>query len=179
MQPIYAFLFGSVPASFETDLPLDQAVERLREATARPPGIALTHEGAAGTVTAQHVSLYRSIPLFANSFKPIFAGRFCSEGGRTFLRGVFTMHWLAKAFMTFWFGFCLFWTLLATVMALAKPQEVWFFPIFGLGMMLAGFAIVQLSTWLARNDTRYLSTVIENALRQDSLTHVDFGSSLK
>jgi len=165
MQAIVAFLYGSVPASFETDLPLDQAVARLRETTGGSPLDAFPHEAAVGTVTVQRVSLQRSIPLFANSFKPIFVGRFSSEAGRTVLRGAFAMHWIVKAFMTCWFGFCLLWTLLATTMVLIKPNEVWFFPFAGLGMMFAGFAIVHLSKWLARNDSKYLSTVIENALR--------------
>ena len=74
------------------------------------------------------------------------------------------MHWMVKVFMTFWLGFCALWTLLTLIAAIAKPAEVWFFPLFGLGMLFFGVAFVRLSKWFARNDRKYLYEVIKAAL---------------
>jgi hypothetical protein len=165
---VLAFLYGSVPATFASDLSVERAVGRLREATAKSPLHSLIREAATGTVTEHKVSLQRAIPLVGNSFKPFFVGRFEVEGGQTQLRGAFTMHWLVKVFMTFWFGFCLLWTFLALATVVAKPTEAWFFPLAGFGMLAAGVSIVAVGKWLARNDQKYLSEVITKALAQSA-----------
>ena len=78
------------------------------------------------------------------------------------------MHWMVKLFMSFWFGFCILWTLLALAIVVAKPAEAWLFPLAGIGMLLAGTAMVMLGKWFARNDVRYLSKVINEALAQSA-----------
>jgi hypothetical protein len=101
-----ALLYSTELVEFRTKMTLDRAVVSLRSATSKSFLNAITREAATGTVTAQKVVLRRTIPYVGNSFKPFFVGRFCSESGGTILRGVFTLHWMTKAFMTFWFGFC-------------------------------------------------------------------------
>lgn len=164
IRRFFAFLYAAEPIEFATHLTLDEAVASLRSATATSVFRALAREAATGTVTAQKVSLQRSIPLVGNSFKPFFVGRFSSDSGGVILKGVFTMHWMVKVFMTFWLGFCALWTLLTLIAAIAKPAEVWFFPLFGLGMLFFGVAFVRLSKWFARNDRKYLYEVIKAAL---------------
>jgi hypothetical protein len=159
-----ATFYSDEPLEFRTEMTLDRAVASLRSATSRSIFNAIAREAATGKVTEQKVVLQRTIPLMGNSFKPFFVGRFSSESGETILRGVFTMHWMTKAFMAFWFGFCSIWTLLALYIAAAKPIELWFFPAGGLGMLFVGLAIVRFGKWLARNDQHYLCGVISKAL---------------
>lgn len=163
LRPL-VLLYGSKPIAFTSDLPIDRAVARLRKATAKSPVHSVTRQAAAGTVTECKVSLQRAIPFVGNSFKPFFIGRFETEGGRTVLRGAFTMHWLVKIFMSIWFGFCILWALLALRVAIAGPTQAWFVPLAGLLMLLAGAAFVRLCQWFSRNDEQYLSKVITDAL---------------
>jgi hypothetical protein len=168
MRRILAVLFGSIAADFHTAQSIDEAVSQLRSATTRSVLQSMVRESACGTVTADAVSLQRVIPFVGNSFKPFYIGRFESHGGSTVLRGAFTMSRSVKVFMSFWFGFCLIWTLLATAIVLKEPTEVWFLPFAGLGMLAAGALIVQLGKWFARNDQAFLSQVIRQALNQSA-----------
>ena len=153
--------------TFATELSIEQAVSRLREVTARSALHSLLREKAAGKVTEHRVSLQRAIPFVRNSFKPFFVGRFYAAQGKAELRGVFTMNWFVKVFMSFWFGFCVLWTLLSFVAVAEKPTELWFFPLAGLGMLVAGTALVQVGKWCSRNDRAYLSRVITEALAKN------------
>jgi hypothetical protein len=84
------------------------------------------------------VQLQRAIPMVRNSFKPFFVGRFEFKNGRIVLVGHFTMHWFVKIFMTFWFGFCVLWSLTATLAVMAKSFEYWWFPLGGVAMLGVG-----------------------------------------
>ena len=156
-------LFSLVPARFESAFPLEESVRRLRAATTQSLFGNLTHQVARGTVGASKVSLQRSVPFVRNSFKPFFIGRF-EASSRVTLVGCFTMHPFAKVFMCFWLGFCLLWTALAAVFALFRAPDAWYFPLFGLAMFFAGLALIAVSKWFARNDVRWLSSVIATAL---------------
>ena len=164
LRRLVAFLYGSEPATFASELPVEQAVARLRAATARSAFHALLRERAAGKVSEHKVSLQRAIPFVGNSFKPLFVGRFYAAQGRSELRGVFTMHWYVKLFMSLWLGFCVLWTAVALLAVAAKPTELWFFPLAGIGMLIAGTALVAAGKWFARNDRSFLSKVISEAL---------------
>jgi hypothetical protein len=74
------------------------------------------------------------------------------------------MHWSVKAFLTFWFFFCLLWTALATAAVLFSQETMWWFPLAGLGMLAAGAAMVQFGKFLARNDTTWLAKFIQATL---------------
>ena len=74
------------------------------------------------------------------------------------------MHRAVQIFMTVWFGFCLLWTVFTAVAVLAIPQNPPLLPLFGLGMIVFGIALVHLGKWLARNDIAWLSAVISKAL---------------
>jgi len=159
-----ALIYGSTPATFNSPFPVEHAVSRLRAATSSSLFGELIRQSANGKVTAQRVVLERDIPFVGNSFKPVFVGRFESKEGRTVLTGAFRLSWFARTFMSFWFGFGVLWTVFAIVGALANPSEAWFFPLAGCGLLLAGFLLVSLGKWFARNDEAYLSKVIAAAL---------------
>ncbi len=131
----------------------------------------LDKQKAVGRVDKTRVSLQRVIPMVRNSFKPFFIGQFVEEDGRVILKGQFTMHRCAKIFMSFWFGFCLFWTLLAIALLVARDPKKWWLPFFGLEMISAGVAIVWTGKWFARNDIAWLSEVIRNALSDEPPKH--------
>jgi len=163
------FLYGSTPAEFESQFDLEESIRRLASATLRVSGSSfLTKQVAVGKVTERHVSLQRVIPMVGNSFKPFFRGSFQQVGNRVLLMGCFTLHPLAKVFGTIWFGFIVFTTVFATVLAIASAINgkpcYWWFPFFGVGMFALGRGLVAVGKWFARNDTRWLSDVIQNAL---------------
>jgi hypothetical protein len=143
IRRFFTFLYAAEPIVFHTDLALDQAVASLRSATSRSVFRFSAREAATGTVTKQKASLRRANPFAGNSFKPFFVGRFSSSSDGIILQGVFTMHWMEKIFMTFWFGFFAFWTLLTLFAVIAKATELWFFPLLGLCMFFLGFALVR------------------------------------
>lgn len=160
-----AFVYGHQPARFKSDFNLSESVERLRAATTRSVFSSLDKQSASGTVNERRVSLQRFIPMMGNSFKPFFIGKFEIVNGRVVLTGRFTMIWITKAFMTLWFGFIVLWTLLATISVIKHPQSgQWSFPLFGVGMAVAGVALVKVGKWFARNDIAWLSQIIQTAL---------------
>jgi hypothetical protein len=164
LSALRSFLYGSTPVTFESRLSLPESVVRLQSATKRSVLGALASQEAVGKVSETEVLLQRVIPFVGNSFKPYFVGRFEQSERGVVLVGQFTMHWSVKVFNTVWFGFCLLWTILATVgVATSNPKE-WYFPLFGIGMLVAGALLVQVGKWFARNDAAWLSRVIEAAL---------------
>jgi hypothetical protein len=72
---VFNFLFGNVPVQFPSEFPLSESVARLRARTKRSVFVSLFERSAAGPVTGSRVRLQRVIPLFGNSFKPIFVER--------------------------------------------------------------------------------------------------------
>jgi hypothetical protein len=169
LRAIRSFLYGATPASFESPYTMQESVERLRAATKRSVFGALTAQAAVGKVSEGRVLLQRAIPFVGNSFKPFFVGHFESSAGGTRLVGHFTMHWLVKVFNTFWFGFCLLWTVSAIgIVGASGTLENWYFPFFGVGMLALGTLLVQVGKWFARNDAAWLTNVITNALSAKS-----------
>ncbi|MEO5670134.1 MAG: hypothetical protein ABIR26_05520, partial [Ramlibacter sp.] len=131
LNAIRSFLYGAVPVTFESRHTLSESVERLQAATRRSVLGAITSQEAVGKVSETEVLLQRVIPFVGNSFKPYFVGRFEQRERGVVLVGRFTMHWSVKAFNTIWFGFCLLWTVLATVAVASSNPDKWYFPLFG------------------------------------------------
>ena len=162
---MFKLLFGANPTNFESAYSLDESVRRLSAATSASAFKVLTSQAAVGRVSRDRVSLQRVIPFVSNSFKPIFVGQFHETAGKVVLAGRFTLHWFTRAFMTFWFGFGMLWTAMATIVLAVAPQPgLWWFPLAGLGVIACGFCIVMLCKWFARNDASWLSKVIQTAL---------------
>ena len=176
IKRFFDFLYSDIPANFTSDFPPTVSVERLRECTKRTVFSALLRQAAVGPVTESRVRLQRVIPLFGNSFKPIFVGRFERIDGRVVLRGRFTMFLFSKIFMTLWLAVALFWTIVAAVAALQTVTESHedpmkhFFPLIGVLFFLAGIAFVRGCWWLSRGDIAFLTSVIQKALTQGRLT---------
>jgi len=175
VRRFFNFLFGDIPARFPSDFPLTVSVERLRARTRRTVFSALFRQAAVGPVTESRVRLQRVIPLFGNSFKPIFVGRFEQSQGHVVLAGRFTMFLFSKIFTTAWLAFALLWTTLAFAETLRsvsqnraelqKDPMTLLSPLIGVLFFLAGIAFVRGSWWLSKSDMVFLSSVIEAALR--------------
>jgi hypothetical protein len=103
--------------------------------------------------------------MVRNSFKPFFVGRFESRDGVTLLTGQFAMSLFTKIFMTFWLGMvALFGVgfLVGSLSATASyPRQIVIGPFL---MLVAGFGLVALGKWFARNDVAWLTGVIGRAL---------------
>jgi hypothetical protein len=141
-------------------------VERLRAATKRSIFSSLFRQAAVGPVEATRVRLQRVIPMFGNSFKPVFYGRFEEIGGRVVLRGEFTMFFLSKIFMSLWLVFPVVWTIAATIgsgggtsaQRLATAS-------FGFGFLFVGVVFLRFCWWLSRGDMEYLKGVMYQSLQ--------------
>jgi hypothetical protein len=155
---------GSAPVEFESSYGLSESVERLKAATRRSVFSGLTQQEAVGVVKESRVSLQRVIPMVGNSFKSFYRGRFIETNGKVILTDRFTMHWLVKVFMAVWFGAIGCFTLLTSILTAIHPQKATLAPLFGLGMIIAGTALVRTGKWFARNDAAWLSDVIRGAL---------------
>jgi hypothetical protein len=171
VKRFFSFLYGNVPARFPSDFPLMESVERLRSRTKRSVFSTLFRQAAVGVVNESKVRLQRVIPLFGNSFKPIFVGRFHHSQGRVVLEGRFTMFLFSKVFMTAWLAFALVWTVMATAEALqaigrdrTSDMAALLFPSTGLVFFLAGVGFVRGCWWLSRTDMAFLASVIQAAL---------------
>ena len=176
MKQLTNLIYGSTPAEFESQFDLSESVRRLRATTTSLYNlpVILLKQTAVGRVTARRVSLRRSIPLVGNSFKPFFFGSFKEIGGRVRLIGRFTLYPFVKVLMTCWFGGAVFWTVFATALAVVASVKgkasigpgcnYWMFPPVGLGIFLVGVGFVLVCKWFARNDPRWLTSVIQNAL---------------
>ena len=168
-------LFGHEPLELRSAFQLQESVERLKTATKRSVFSTLFCEAAVGCVTASRVRLQRVIPMFGNSFKPVFVGHFVEVGGTVVLRGQFTMFLFSKIFMSVWLGFALVWTILAAVAGLvagsspsAPPTHyslaAILFPCIGIAFFLGGVAFLRSSWRLSRGDIDYLKTTMVRAL---------------
>ena len=175
LHGVFSFLYGDVPVRFPSDFSLRTSIDRLRERTKRTVFSALLRQAAVGPVDESRVRLHRVIPMFGNSFKPIFVGRFDLDEGRVVLEGRFTMFRLSKIFMTIWLVFALLWTVLTAAAALKTvaedgarihdDPEALLVPLVGVLFFLAGVAFVRGCWWLSRKDMVFLSSVIQAALQ--------------
>jgi hypothetical protein len=164
MRGLFDFLWGSVPAEFESRFGLDESVRRLSAVTRRFVFL-ITRQVAVGHVSRDRVSLCRVMPFYGRFF--YFLGEFREQDGRVVLSGRFTLSWGFKALMTSWLGFFLFWESLVVLGLLVRGDPpLWWFLFGGVGMFGAGLTIVWLLKWMSRKDVVWLSTLI-----RDSLSH--------
>jgi hypothetical protein len=152
-------LYESTAAEFRSSFSVVESVERLQTATKRSAFSAIGVAAAVGKVSAGSVRLQRVMPMLHNSFKPFFVGRFDSRDGVTWLTGQFGMTMFTKIFMTFWLGMVALFSvgfLLGSLNATASyPRQIVMGPFF---MLIAGFGLVALGKWFARNDVARISS---------------------
>jgi hypothetical protein len=162
MRGLFDFLWGSVPAEFQSRFGLDESVRRLSNATRRFVFL-ITRSVAVGKVSRDRVSLCRVMPFYGNFF--FFVGKFREQDGRVVLSGVFALSDSFKALMTFWLGFFVLWTSLVILGLLIRGDPpLWWFLLGGVGMLGAGLTFVWLLKWMSRNDVVWLSRLIQDAL---------------
>jgi len=160
---MFDFLYGSTPASFASPYSIQESVERLR---ATVSGF-LGNDWPEGEISEDFVSLERMISQIHNSFKPVFVGQFeKTPSGSTVLVGKFSIATFVKAFMTFAFGFCLLFILYSIALLANDPTLLakgWYFPLFGIGMMVFFRTLVWLGKSSSDGDIPWLSNVIATA----------------
>ena len=158
------FLYGSIPVRFASPYSVHESMTRLSAVV--KPSILSSFSGqcAVGTVTEKKVRIQRVIPLVGNAWKPFFYGSFSAAETGSVLVGAFKFSAFTRVFMSIWFGFIAIWTLLATATVLIKSPSDFWFPLFGVGMIAAGIAMIRVGKWFARNDVSWLTQVITQAL---------------
>ena len=160
----FQFLYGSIPVRFTSPYSAREAMARL-SAVVKPSVLSsFSGQCAVGTVTKKKVRIQRVIPLVGNAWKPFFYGSFSAAGTGAVLEGAFKFSAFTRVFMSIWFGFIAFWTLLATATVLTKSPSDFWFPLFGVGMFAAGIGMVGAGKRFARNDVAWLTQVIVQAL---------------
>ena len=160
----FHFLYGATPVRFESPHSIQESVERL--AAVVKPSVFSSFSGqcAVGSVTEKKVVIQRAVPLAGNAWKPFFYGSFSPAGAGAVLIGTFKFSAFTRVFMSIWFGFIAFWTVLATVIVVTKSPSNFWFPLFGAGMFAVGIAMVLTGKWCARHDVSWLTQVIAGAL---------------
>jgi hypothetical protein len=152
------FFRDSGQVEFRSAFGLTESVQRLRAATRKSAFGVMAEQAAVGPVEETRVRLERVIPMFRNSFKPCFAGRFEQRGDGVYLIGRFAVPWAVRIFMGIWLGGVL---VIGMPAALSQPGWPSLMPI---GMFAFGVGMIALGLWLSRNDPQWLSGVIQGAL---------------
>ena len=160
----FHLLYGATPVRFESQYPVNESVARLAVVVKLSILSSFSGQCAVGTVTEKKVSIQRVIPLVGNAWKPFFYGSFVPAGTGAVLIGTFKFSAFTRVFMSIWFGFITFWTVLATATVLTKSPSDFWFPLFGIGMFAIGITMVRAGKWFARNDVSWLTQVIVGAL---------------
>ena len=163
LRAIRSAIFGTETFEVYSPLSVAVAIQRLKNATDSSLLGPLVGQAMTGKVTEEGIKLERSISFVQNSFKPVFIGRIQTHSHGSVLRGTFGLPWSVRAFVTLWLGFCALWTVLAAVAVASKPEK-WFFPLAGIALIIAGYGIVRLGQWFARNDRQFLQRTIQEAL---------------
>ena len=160
----FQFLYGSISVRFASPYSVNESISRLSAIVEPSVFSSFTRQCAVGTVTEKKVRIQRVIPFVGNAWKPFFYGTFSSTGTGFVLEGAFKFSVFTRIFMSVWFGFIAFWTLLSTFVVLTKsPTELWF-PLFGVCMFAAGIGMVHFGKWFANNDIAWLTQVVVQAL---------------
>jgi len=160
----FQFLYGSISVRFASPYSVHESISRLSAIIEPSVFSSFTRQCAVGIVTEKKVCIQRVIPFVGNAWKPFFYGTFSSTGAGSVLEGTFKLSLFMRIFMSVWFGFIAFWTLLSTFVVLTKsPTELWF-PLFGVCMFAAGIGMVHFGKWFANNDIAWLTQVVVQAL---------------
>ena len=166
MKPLDRLLYQTDHLTLRFDLPLDVAVKRL-QMKVDSAILPWTASGAMfGTVSRDHVRIQRVHPRIQNSFKPVFIGAFSEADDATQLIGVVRLNRFIQLYITFWLGLVSLSLILFSVAAMLNPSQSWFIPFIAVLMVVSGAALIYLSNWLTRNDTAWLKTHIEKAIRE-------------
>lgn len=166
----FQWIYGSIPAEFESCYDLRKSVDRLRSATDWS-FFSLAGPNVQGSIDESRVVIRSSVFSFI-SWRPNFYGNWHQEGNRIILKGKFTKGLPYKVFASVWFGFIGLWTLLASLMSIVAyiandpnsgPMLV-IFPLAGVGMFIFGLGMISLQEWWSEGDIVLLTQTIREAL---------------
>jgi len=157
---------NSTPVRYRCALSIDDAVGHLLRGTETSRVRALYKPCMFGQVTRDRVQLQRVIPFVANSWKPVFEGRFSEEVGVAVLDGSIGTSRATRRFMKVSVGFCVLWSVGAflSVTVMPGPQLPWWFPLAGLGMAAVTLALSAAASTASAADRAWLSQRIGDAL---------------
>jgi|SRR5471032_2184619 len=158
------FLYGSRYAQFESQYAVHEAVFRLAGEVTPSRSSWVPEQCAVGKVTEKEVLIYREIPYFRSSWKPIFVGSFECNNNKTILKGKFRFSNWTVISMLYVFLFTTVWTIFATKAVISRSFEDLFFPLAGVAMFGFTIAMIFYGKWTARKDVAWLSNVISAAL---------------
>lgn len=117
-----------------------------------------------GQVSRERVLIFRYHQgMDRTQFRPVFRGKFMSEGNQTFLRGSFSMALSTKIMTILWFGFII---CLAIVFTNGGQYELQ--PAFCLLLgvpALAFFVFYGFGRWVSRYDRDFISERIQVSIR--------------
>ncbi len=164
LKRVLAVLYPEATATFDSAYVLETSVARLSQRTRRSVLGTLFKEAAIGRVSAHEVRLRHYSPWFRNDFAPEFVGAFDTSSGRPTLSGHFRTRLWTRVFLTFWFGFCVLWTLGATAAAFSD-SKVWGLPFAGLLMIAFGLGLLYGGRAMGARDIDWLSRFIAQSLR--------------
>ena len=170
---IKKLLFWEKPAEYVSKYSLAESIKRLKENLGSEWNP--FHLGISGKVSEKRVRIYRSIPLYGNSFIPIFTGLFERSNDKVILYGKYSMHAGTKIFTSIWLSFVIllaipiyFSAIRALLLGHKKINNFDPLVLIPLGMLVSGILLVKFGQWLSRNDIAYISERITNILNNKS-----------
>ena len=179
-ESLSSFLFETSTVSFATDYPVEDAATRLADTVKKKPHFStFIRETVIGNVETENVILYCHRPFIRRWGRPVFRGKFSQLEGKTVLEGLFSIHWVFKAFFGVWIGLLSTVPFFAGYVGLIESREsgggiivVFAAFIFGLvGATIIGLAGVGFLRLLGRplaiRDQEYISGVIKTSFSPD------------
>ena len=160
-------LGGRQAVTILTACPVDEAVRRLSEGVSTSRFAASFGGKTYGHVSREAVYLERVSPFFANSFRPVFEGRFEERLGIAVLIGSFGLARSIRRSIAFFVGFGLFWSVMAGCSVLIDERNhdlpIWF-PFAGIGMSIFAVALARIGADISSGDIDWLSREIRKRL---------------
>lgn len=167
-QGYKTLIFKAAAAQFESDYSLDESVARLSKLTADNFFWKLTYPEMIGSISESGVSL-RRCDLLSNPFRPYFSATFDKRGDKIVLVGRFAMKSFAELVISACFGFLLLGIVSAFLATVFNGGvQDWMILIGGVEVFLALTAIVRFGQWQTRDDVRWMTVRIRNALSEKS-----------
>ncbi len=179
---IIQFIFGRQHLKFVSQYPPEEAALRLKNNVVEAPLLFCwwwPEDTLMGKVSEKRVKLMWVMGKTKNSFNPIFTGRFTNRIGGSTLDGFYSISWVTKIFLCFWFGGIGFASLIVLIIFL---RNQWFntfssvdgiefaiflflFLLFAGLIALGGLGLVAFGKRIADDSQRLLIEKIENSIR--------------
>jgi hypothetical protein len=171
---LFTYLYGSIPAVFESDFDLDASVERLAHATERSfLGSLMRGQAAEGEVSRHEVFLKRRILLIPNFYAPCFVGAFTEREGKVLLAGRFRAGHFLRIFFALYFVGALLLALLTAPSVSLQDTGSWLMPALCMAMLISAVILLVFYQRFARNDVAWLSDRIGQSLRDNGSLQED------